>query len=102
MCTQCGTCCKAFPFVRITKEDIERLIDFTQLPLSQIANSDRADKPGYFLQFKENGECIFLTSSNNNYYCSVYQARPSLCRSYPKEESQFKVCNENIIKMDLI
>ena len=102
MCTKCGTCCKAFPFVRITEEDIDRLIDFTDLSLDQIGYSDRQDKPGYFLQFKETGECIFLTSSEDNFYCSVYQARPALCRSYPKEESQYKVCGENIIKLGLV
>nr|WP_281401848.1 YkgJ family cysteine cluster protein [Thalassotalea piscium] len=102
VCTKCGTCCKNFPFVRMTKEDTDRLIEFTKLSLDQIGYSDQNEKPGYFLQFKDNGECKFLTSSNGNFYCSVYQARPALCRSYPKEESQYKVCSENIIKLGLI
>ncbi|MGB1198451.1 MAG: YkgJ family cysteine cluster protein [Thalassotalea sp.] len=74
----------------------------TDLSPSQIAHSDRQEQAGYFLQFKDNGECIFLTYSDSSYSCSVYHARPSICRSYPKGKSQLTTCRENLIKLDKI
>lgn len=94
MCTKCGGCCRNFPFVELSEAEIERLSVFTGLEGCAFADSDRGLEPRRFLRFREGGSCIFLKESAGLAVCSVYEARPDICRSYPFTPSQDKVCEE--------
>ncbi len=81
----CVYCCSCEPgFVFLSKEDLERLCRFTSLDEQQfIATYCRKVNMGSFsmisLLERENFDCIFLTKQG----CSVYEARPKQCRTYP-------------------
>lgn len=64
----------------------------TGLPVELFTNKrDEAGKK-YFLQFRENGDCIFLDERNGGYHCGVYEARAGVCRNYPSNTNQEKHC----------
>ena len=95
VCTGCGTCCRNFPYIRLTQEDIKTLENFTGLSPEEFTSS--IDKTGEkrFMKFKENGDCIFLNKIDGDYLCSVYEARTVICREYPSTEIQKKQCRAN-------
>ncbi len=95
MCAKCGGCCKNFPFVALSVDEIGALSAFTGLEAVAFADSDRNLNPGHFLKFQKSGSCVFLKEEAGNYACSVYEARPGVCRSYPFTPTQDKVCAAN-------
>lgn len=77
-CLSCGNCCKSAPPI-ITKKDIKRISKYLKISEKQVERT-------YVLR-DINGElsfdripCHFLGEDN---YCSIYEARPQACRSYP-------------------
>lgn len=58
------------------------------------AHRKRADADGYFLKFKDNGDCYFLSDDEDDAGCSVYAARASVCRAYPSKPGQDERCAE--------
>lgn len=95
ICKKCAVCCKNYPFVRLTLDEIRELEKRTGLPFD--AFSDRIDEAGedYYLYFKENGDCFFLDENNGDYSCTVYESRAAICRSYPSKPRQKEVCSSN-------
>lgn len=95
ICQKCGECCKNYPFVELSPDEVHELEKLTRLPLDVF--TDRKDEAveEYFLTFNENGDCYFLKESGDGYSCGVYEARSSICRSYPSEPSQNRVCHAN-------
>jgi Fe-S-cluster containining protein len=88
-CCACGNCCKeALP--RLSADDIRRLA--TQLAVSEkeiVARYLEQEKDGERHTFKR-ARCPFLAEKR----CTVYDARPADCRSYPhlqKEEFVFRL-----------
>ena len=93
VCTQCGDCCRWPGYVHLTYEDIRLMAaelnlqeevfieQYTRLSpnRSQLALRDQAD-----------GSCIFLQENQ----CTVYQARPLQCRSFPKAWQVGEGCPE--------
>ena len=81
----CNYCCSCEPgYVFLSQEDLTRLCEYLQLTEEQcIATYCRTVRMGSFsmisLLEKENFDCIFLTPRG----CSVYEARPLQCRTYP-------------------
>ncbi len=81
-CTGCGQCCTgASGAVYLSELDVERLSSALKLSrdefigrYTQWSDTELAltDKP-------ESSECIFLSGKT----CSVYDARPTQCRTYP-------------------
>ena len=67
---------------------------FTGLNSEKFANNiDKAGKKR-FMEFKEDGDCIFLKNIDGTYSCSVYEARPVICRSYPSTDIQKETCRK--------
>ncbi|MEM3399234.1 MAG: YkgJ family cysteine cluster protein [Candidatus Micrarchaeia archaeon] len=100
-CARCdANCCKNY-IVCITANDLLRLADYTKstewadaVPSHLILNPptsgfflyDRGKPVEFFLCLKRDNRecCVFLNDEN---LCSVYEARPLLCRAYPFEKS---------------
>ena len=99
ICKKCGECCKNFPFVELSKKDINSLEQLTALHPDLFTNQKEQVVEEYFLQFKENGDCFFLNNKKGSYSCGVYAARPGICRKYPSEPIQKKTCNAHMGKM---
>ncbi len=96
ICKKCGECCRNYPYVELSKNDINSLEQKTALYFDQFTNQKGTTGEDYFLQFQENGNCVFLKENNGCYSCDVYAARPAICKKYPVEPLQKKVCDANM------
>jgi Fe-S-cluster containining protein len=94
-CDGCGACCRDFAYIQLTQDDIKTLENFTGLTSDDFTNN--IDKAGVrrFMQFQDNGDCIFLKMADGAYSCGVYEARPVICRAYPATEIQIKTCRDS-------
>lgn len=94
-CRRCAECCRNYPYVRLSLDEIRKLEKLTGLPFYIF--SSRVDEAGeaYYLNFKDNGDCFFLNENNGNYSCSVYELRSEICKNYPSMPSENAVCNSN-------
>jgi len=99
MCKKCAECCKNYPLIRISKNEINSLELLTGLHFGIPINSKGKEYEGYLLQFKENGDCFFLNENNGNYSCDVYEVRPEICKKYPSTLRQQEVCALNKEKL---
>ena len=96
-CKKCSKCCKNFPCVELSKEEIKKLEEKTGFSFEKFTNpKGKVPVEEYFLQFKENGDCIFLKLSGEDHFCSVYGVRPKVCQSYPLKPKQKAFCEENM------
>ncbi len=93
ICKKCAECCKNYPFVNLSKDEIHYLELLTGLDSDVFAIQKRKGIEGYFLQFQDNGNCFFLGEKNGDFSCKVYEARPEICREYPGKPLQKKICN---------
>lgn len=83
-CTQCGNCCTGSPgFVWVNKEEIESLARLAGI--SDVEEFERlyVRKIGMRKSLVEfpNGDCVFF--DNEARTCTVYDARPRQCRTWP-------------------
>jgi Fe-S-cluster containining protein len=89
-CTQCGKCCGGAPgYVWVRPDDIAALCQ--HLGIDQEAFEQQfVRKMGLRKSLIElaNGDCIFLDPKTRQ--CSVYEARPLQCRTWPFWESNVK------------
>jgi len=95
ICKKCAECCRHYPFIELSKDDIHALKKFTGLHVDAFTNPRNADGEGHILKFKENGDCLFLNENSGGYFCAVYEARSAVCRDYPSIPSQNKICDAN-------
>ena len=95
ICSTCGGCGKNYPFVALSPDEIKTIEDYTALKVDSFCNPVDQAKTKHFLKFKDNGDCIFLDKHNGRYSCSVYTARPGVCRKYPSSKIQDTVCKDN-------
>jgi len=85
-CTQCSACCRFDPgYVFISLSDLNILTDFTHNSRDRFIKEfcrivTVGDKKRLSLKEKTNYDCIFWKSPQG---CTVYEARPFQCRSYP-------------------
>lgn len=100
MCMKCAECCRNYPFVELSKDEIHLLEQVTGLSFELFTNPKRKTIEEYFLQFKESGHCFFLEESNGCYSCSVYESRPEICRKFPCKRIQKKACYEYLKKIE--
>ena len=83
-CQGSGNCCTShgeYGFVYMTKEDRQRMADHLKLPLEKFTQ-EYCQRTDGFYHLKEDGvnlDCRFL----KNKRCSVYEARPIQCRTWP-------------------
>jgi Fe-S-cluster containining protein len=99
MCKACAECCKNYPLIKVSKNEINSLELFTGLHFGIPINSKGVEYEGYLLQFKENGDCFFLNENNGHYSCDVYEVRPDICKNYPSNLRQKEVCTLNMKKL---
>ncbi len=85
-CTRCGKCCTGFPgYVWVEEDELQAIAEFRGETLEEVTalythvvNGDRS------LRDKPNTDCIFYDASLG---CTVYDARPRQCRTWPFWES---------------
>lgn len=97
-CSQCGVCCGEH-IATLTHHDLRRLVKATGIPAhrmvrffgsDEMSEVDDDDMDWVWLSYgrrqmglrKKNGHCLFLSQDRQ---CTVYEARPLLCRTYPLE-----------------
>ncbi len=82
-CTQCGRCCQnhgEYEYLYLTTADVHAMA--AELGLSEAAFRSRYTAPsdGWTILRVEGPHCTFLTPEGQ---CSVYEARPMQCRTWP-------------------
>jgi Fe-S-cluster containining protein len=93
-CLQCANCCKTISPV-FKERDIKRLASFLKVKAADFIHKYLiSDQDGDFVL--KSVPCPFLGHDN---FCSVYEARPFACRSYPHTDTlPFKKSFELIVK----
>jgi Fe-S-cluster containining protein len=89
-CTGCGNCCTGAPgFVWVREEDIERLAAHLGLDVDTFERRyvRRVGVRKSLIEYSD-GDCVFFDPQNRN--CSVYEARPLQCRTWPFWDSNIK------------
>jgi len=89
-CTQCGDCCSGTPgYVWVTNEEIAALAALVGLSVDEFEDK-YCRQVGIRKSLKEfpNGDCVFLDSQSRR--CTVYDARPRQCRTWPFWDSNLK------------
>lgn len=102
LCASCeGNCCIGESgYIWISKDEIIKLADFLKLSVEEFA-SKHLIKVGYKYSIKEkqlskeNFACHFFDVEKKQ--CSVYEYRPSQCRTFPFWE-HFKTNKEEVFK----
>ncbi len=81
-CTQCGHCCRGSGRVEVSDVEIERLAQRVELTPDAFREVyTRAGRKGRIdLRDKAGGDCVFFDEARG---CTVYEDRPSQCRTYP-------------------
>jgi Fe-S-cluster containining protein len=83
ICVRCTNSCRDLPGRRrsilLAPNDIKRIAYVTKLAAKEFSVSSRGPIPYSRKMRKRRGRCIFLQESR----CSIYGARPLICRFYP-------------------
>ena len=89
-CTQCGNCCTGAPgYVWVNNEEIETLAAFLDLTKAAFEKKYvRSVGVRRSLIEYENGDCVFF--DNQTRKCTVYEARPRQCRTWPFWDSNVR------------
>ena len=81
-CQRCGRCCQSrgeYAYVYVSLPERQRLALHLQLP-TQVFTRRYCDKTDELFHLRATDKhCFFLTDGR----CSVYQARPKQCRTWP-------------------
>jgi Fe-S-cluster containining protein len=89
-CTQCGDCCTGSPgYVWVNNEEIAALAKLLGQEIDDF--EDRyVRRVGARKSLKEfpGGDCVLLDSQSRR--CTVYEARPAQCRTWPFWDSNLK------------
>lgn len=89
-CTQCGNCCTGAPgYVWVNAEECAALAAQLGLSIDDF-NSKYVRQIGIRKSLIErpNGDCIFFNQETRG--CTVYEARPRQCRTWPFWESNVR------------
>lgn len=90
-CTQCGDCCTGAPgYVWVTKQEIADLAEFFDDLDVEAFEAEYVRKVGIRRSLIEydNGDCVFF--DNKKRCCTVYEARPLQCRTWPFWDSNLR------------
>ena len=83
ICVRCTKSCRDLPGrtrnILLAQSDIKRITDSTKLAAKEFSVSSRGSFPYVRKMRKLGGRCVFLEDSR----CSIYRARPLICRFYP-------------------
>lgn len=82
-CSQCGDCCTGAPgFVWVNKAEVEALAAEVELEVDAFREKyTRQVGARTSLYEHENGDCVFFDNVARK--CTVYDARPRQCRTWP-------------------
>lgn len=89
-CSQCGDCCTGAPgFVWVNKAEIAALAALTDQDVAAF-EAKYVHHVGIRKSLREfpNGDCVFFDGQSRK--CTVYEARPRQCRTWPFWESNLK------------
>ncbi len=89
-CSQCGNCCTGAPgFVWVNAAEIEALAKLRNEPLAEFEQRYvRRVGARRSLIERDNGDCVFFDGQTRR--CTVYEARPRQCRTWPFWDSNLK------------
>jgi Fe-S-cluster containining protein len=90
-CTQCGDCCTGAPgFVWVNKEEIAALAEAIGEKEVDYFEDQHIRRIGIRKSLREfsNGDCVFFDGEARK--CTVYDARPRQCRTWPFWDSNLK------------
>ncbi|QDT11595.1 YkgJ family cysteine cluster protein [Planctomycetes bacterium K23_9] len=82
-CTQCGQCCSGEPgYVWVNEEEIQAMANEMGLeqPVFESKYIRQVGRDRSLMEY-DDGDCILLDRETRK--CSVYQARPIQCRTWP-------------------
>ncbi len=89
-CTQCGDCCTGAPgFVWVNKEEIAALAKMVDMDVEEF-EKQYVRKIGIRKSLREfpNGDCVFFDNEKRG--CTVYEARPRQCKTWPFWDSNIR------------
>lgn len=88
-CTQCGNCCTGEPgFVWVNQQEIVAMAALVGMDVAEFQQKCvRRAHGSRSLREKPNGECVLYEPGAG---CTVYEARPRQCRSWPFWESNLE------------
>ena len=95
ICKKCATCCMHYPFIELSSSEVFSIKRATGMQSDVFTNRKGENFEEYFMQFQNNGYCIFLNENNGGFSCDVYEARPRICKNFPSESTQQDVCDAN-------
>lgn len=79
-CIQCGRCCTGTGIVWISPEECSTIADLLDLPRDVLVREYLVEcEHGFVLRSHPDTSCVMLRDDR----CTIYQARPLQCRSYP-------------------
>ncbi|MBA3723004.1 MAG: YkgJ family cysteine cluster protein [Parachlamydiaceae bacterium] len=82
-CTQCGKCCTGAPgFVWVNDVEIAEMAEFLNIPIPTFKRLYLRQRDNRYLLIEkksQNHDCVFFKDNK----CTVYEARPTQCRTYP-------------------
>src|SRR6266851_4228661 len=82
ICVSCGLCCTTLSIVRITADDVERLMQGYHLTREQAFGMVRRDPSEFRILMERTAACPALSSKEGRYFCHAYEHRPGICREY--------------------
>lgn len=83
-CTQCGDCCTGAPgFVWVNQEEINAIATLIGVELDEFERKyvRRVGIRRSLVEFPDDGSCVFFDTKLRK--CTVYDARPRQCRTWP-------------------
>ena len=101
LCKQCAACCKNYPFIELSQNDIGSLEKMTGMDFEVFTNPKMKEVEEYFLQFQANGYCFFLKENKGIFSCGVYASRPGICRQYPSNPLQQDACDAHCDRLQV-
>jgi uncharacterized protein len=90
-CTQCGNCCTGAPgYVWVNGQEIEQLAALVGEADAEAFEQKYVRRIGIRRSLREfpNGDCVFFDTETRR--CSVYEARPRQCRTWPFWDSNVR------------
>jgi Fe-S-cluster containining protein len=89
-CTGCGDCCTGAPgFVWVNGEEIAALAAVVELSIAEFERRYVRDIGARkSLKERKNYDCVFLDGETRK--CTVYNARPRQCRTWPFWDSNLR------------
>ncbi len=90
-CSQCGDCCTGAPgYVWVNQEEINALAKLTGAASPEAFEEEYVRQVGVRRSLREysNGDCVFFDNQKRG--CTVYEARPRQCRTWPFWDSNLR------------